>query len=132
MGNPQLFVAIYRPRYGNFRHWALHLHTDNQDYIFEVDGEQPAFIKVSSSSKPTEWDMLIESLYVGEIGIPDLATFKQLVDEAKVDNETLEWDCQDYVLELLEACEREAILDEDDPDYAETTEILKAKRGPIL
>ncbi|KAL2847190.1 hypothetical protein BJY01DRAFT_167612 [Aspergillus pseudoustus] len=132
MGNPSLFVAIYQPRYGNFQHWALHLHTDHEDFIFEVDGEHPSFIKVNSSAKPTDSDTLIESLYVGEIGIPDVATVKKIVDEARVDNETLEWDCQEYVLELLEACEREAILEEDDLDFAETKQILKTKRGPIL
>ncbi|KAL2802241.1 hypothetical protein BJX63DRAFT_120372 [Aspergillus granulosus] len=132
MGNPALFVAIYQPRYGNFQHWALHLHTDHEDFIFEVDGEHTSFTKASSSAKPTDSNTLIESLFVAEIGTPDVATVKQIVEEARVDNETLEWDCQEYVLEILETFEREAILEEDDLDYAEIKQVLKARRGPIL
>ncbi|KAL3488627.1 hypothetical protein BJX62DRAFT_239849 [Aspergillus germanicus] len=131
MGNPSLFVAIFQPRYGNFQHWALHLHTDHEDLVFEVDGEHPSFTKVTSPAKPTDSNTLVETLWVGEIGIPDIATLKQIVDEARVDNETLEWDCQEYVLEILEAREREAILEEDDLDYAESKQILKSRRGPI-
>ncbi|KAJ0420286.1 hypothetical protein BJY00DRAFT_301684 [Aspergillus carlsbadensis] len=132
MGNPSLSVAIFQPRYGNFQHWALHLHTDQEDLIFEVDGEHPSFTKVTSPAKPTDSNTLIESLWVGEIGIPDVATVKRIVAQARVDNEALEWDCQEYVLEVLEACEREAILEDDDLDYAEIKQILKSRRGPIL
>ncbi|KAL5333623.1 hypothetical protein BJX70DRAFT_54969 [Aspergillus crustosus] len=132
MGLPVLSVGIYQPRYGNFQHWALHLHTDFEDLIYEVDGEHPTFTKVTSHGKPTDTSSLIKSLFVGEIGIPDIATVKRVVEEAMVDNETLEWDCQDYVLEILEACEREAVLEENDPDYAEVKEILLHKRGPML
>ncbi|KAL3479654.1 hypothetical protein BJX99DRAFT_66836 [Aspergillus californicus] len=132
MGYQSLFVAFYHPRYGNFQHWALHLHTDSEDLIFEVDGEHPCFTKATTHGKPTDSDTLIESLFVGDIGIPDSPTVKQIVEEARVDNETLEWDCQDYVLEILEACEREAILEEYDMDYAEVKQILRSRRGPML
>ncbi|KAL4919571.1 hypothetical protein BDW62DRAFT_37266 [Aspergillus aurantiobrunneus] len=129
MGKPFLSVAIYRPRHGNFQHWALHLHTDFEYLIYEADGEHPSFIKATSVGNPTDNKSFIGSFYVGEIGIADIATAKRIVDEARVDNE---WDCQDYVLEILEACEREAVLDEEDLDYAEVKEIPRQKRGPML
>ncbi|BCS25490.1 uncharacterized protein APUU_50201S [Aspergillus puulaauensis] len=132
MSRPFLSVAIYRPRYGNFKHWALHLHTGSEDLVFEVDGEHPLFTKVTSTGKPTDNESFLESLHVGEIGIPDIPTVRRIVDEARVDNETLEWDCQEYVLEILEACEVEAVLEEEDPDYAEVKEILRRRRGPTL
>ncbi|KAL4783780.1 hypothetical protein BJX76DRAFT_357684 [Aspergillus varians] len=132
MGRPFLSVAIYRPRYGNFQHWAVYLHTDYEDLIYEVDGEHPSFTKATTTGKPTDNESLIESLFVGDIGVPDIATVKQIVDEARVDNETLQWDCQEYVLEILEACEREAVLEEQDLDYAEVKEILHQRRGPML
>ncbi|GKZ59209.1 hypothetical protein AnigIFM49718_005071 [Aspergillus niger] len=110
MKPPYVAVAIYHPRYGNFQHWALHLHSDTEDLIFEVD----------------------ESLFVCQIGSPDIPTVKNVVDATPVDNETLEWDCQDYVLDILEGCEREAVLEDEDADYAEAMEILRSRRGPIL
>ncbi|KAE8377065.1 hypothetical protein BDV26DRAFT_264378 [Aspergillus bertholletiae] len=129
---PTLYVAIYHPRYGNYQHWALHLHTATEDLIFEVDGEHPSFQKMTSRGKPSDSDSLIMSLLVGEIGDPDVPTVKAAVGAARVDNETLEWDCQEYVLEILGACEQEAVLDEDDEHYVEVMKFLKSKRGPIL
>ncbi|KAL4937931.1 hypothetical protein BDV06DRAFT_65296 [Aspergillus oleicola] len=57
---------------------------------------------------------------------------KRIVEEARTVNETLEWDCRDYVLQILEAYEREAVLEKQDPDYAETKETYARKRGPML
>ena len=67
-----------------------------------------------------------------QIGRPDIPTVKTVVNDTLVDNETLEWDGQDYVLEILEGCEEEAVLDEEDPDYVEALEILWSRRRPIL
>ncbi|KAF5856677.1 hypothetical protein ETB97_007034 [Aspergillus alliaceus] len=119
-----LFVAIYHPRYGNYQHWALHLHTATEDLIFEVDGEHPSFQKMTSHGKPSDSENLIMSLLVSEIGDPDVPTVKAVVDAARVDNETLEWDCQEYVLELLEACEEDAVLDRDDEHYVEVLSFI--------
>ncbi|GCB26962.1 hypothetical protein AAWM_09847 [Aspergillus awamori] len=132
MKPPYVAVAIYHPRYGNFQHWALHLHSDTEDLIFEVDGEHPCFQKVVSNGLPSDNLGFIESLFVCQIGSPDIPTVKDVVDATPVDNETLEWDCQDYVLDILEGCEREAVLEDEDADYAEAMEILRSRRGPIL
>ncbi|PWY85024.1 hypothetical protein BO70DRAFT_352130 [Aspergillus heteromorphus CBS 117.55] len=129
---PFLSVAIYHPRYGNFQHWALHLHSSSEDLLFEVDGEHPTFQKVVSHAIPSESPTFIKSVFVGHIGHPDIPTVKDVVNATAVDNETLEWDCQDYVLEILEGCEREAVLDDEDADYVEAREILRSIRGPML
>lgn len=49
-----------------------------------------------------------------------------------VDNETTEWDCQDYVLEILDNLEEEFVLDSDDEDYIDARQTLKDKRGAIV
>lgn len=43
-----------------------------------------------------------------------------------------EWDCQDYVLEILDNLEEEFVLDRDDEDYIEARQILMDKRGAIV
>lgn len=57
---------------------------------------------------------------------------KQAAETVPVDNETVEWDCQDYVLDILDNLEEEFILDCDDEDYRAAREILREKRGAIL
>jgi hypothetical protein len=100
--------------------------------IFEVDGEHPSFQKVTSHGKPSDSGTFIKSLFVSEIGNIDVPTVKAVIEDARVDNETLEWDCQEYVLEILEACEQEAVLDEEDAGYVEIMEYLKEIQGPLL
>ncbi|KAI9655413.1 MAG: hypothetical protein M1829_000649 [Trizodia sp. TS-e1964] len=54
------------------------------------------------------------------------------MDSAEVDNETLDWNCQDYVLESLDKLSEECILDEDDEDYVEGVKKAKEKYfGPL-
>lgn len=62
----------------------------------------------------------------------DVKTVKRTAETVSVDNETVEWDCQDYVLDILDNLEDEFILDRDDEDYRDAREILREKRGAIL
>lgn len=55
-----------------------------------------------------------------------------MANSIPVDNETSEWDCQDYVLEILDRLQEDYVLDEDDEDYQEARKELWSKRGPIV
>jgi len=58
---------------------------------------------------------------------------KVTAERVPVDNETVEWDCQDYyVLEILNKLENEFVLDADDEDYRNAKKDFKRKRGPII
>ena len=55
-----------------------------------------------------------------------------MIDNTKVDNETTEWNCQDYVIELLETLYEECIIDEDDKEYKRGMKKAKDKYfGPL-
>lgn len=88
--------------------------------IFEVSGEHPNFERNIQRCPPDLLEGFLHTLYVGLISKDDINTVKQIADNVFVDNETFEWDCQEYV------------LDEDDEDYRDAREILKDKRGAIL
>lgn len=62
----------------------------------------------------------------------DTNRIKEIASSQHVDNETTEWDCQDYLLELLEKLEDEYILDGDDEEYCEAKKELKKRRGAIV
>lgn len=70
-------------------------------------------------------------MYVGVIGKNDIDTVKQIVETVVVDNEVFEWDCQEYVLDMLDRLE-EYVLDCDDEDYRDAREILRDRRGAML
>lgn len=70
--------------------------------------------------------------YVGVISTADIEIIKNLASTILVDNAMAEWDCQDYVLEILNKLEDNFVLEKDDGDSREARSILKGKRGAIF
>lgn len=128
----QLHVVLYRPRYGNYQHWGLYLEDEREPLIFEVTGEHPKFERNIVKARPENSRSFLQKVYIGVIRKADVKNVKQAAETVPVDNETVEWDCQDYVLDVLDNLEEEFILDCDDEDYRDAREILREKRGAIL
>ncbi|KAI3097502.1 hypothetical protein CBS147333_9312 [Penicillium roqueforti] len=132
MAYPKLYVVFYRPRYGNYQHWALYVDDEDVPMIFEVVGQHPNFIRNVVKAKAEKSKSFLGKEYVGVIGKADIERIKNVASAIPVDNETVEWDCQDYVLEILDRLEDEFVLEEDDEDYREARSVLKEKRGAIV
>ncbi|KAL2014033.1 hypothetical protein VTN00DRAFT_1558 [Thermoascus crustaceus] len=122
---PTLSISIFHPEEGNRWHWALdleHEHTSPRSHtMYEVTSTTSSFsentITTTSSSSPANDHDLVHhrSIVLASINEVDLPTFRDVVAAARVDNETSHWNCQDYVLEILEALEEECVVgfDED-------------------
>lgn len=93
MGTPKLYVVFYRPRYGNYQHWALYLQTDTENLIFEVTGSHPNFkrnvVKVDSRNSQS----FVKMIFMDTVSSGDIATMQNVARTTKIDNETVEWDC---------------------------------------
>lgn len=63
-------------------------------------------------------------LYVAVLSNNNIDTVNQVAATVMVDNETVEWDCQEYVLDMLDALEEEFVLDRDDENYQWAREFL--------
>ncbi|KGO69517.1 hypothetical protein PITC_014070 [Penicillium italicum] len=83
------------------------------------------------TGQPSTWEHVYD-LYVGAVSKTDVERIKNVASTILVDNETLEWDCQDYVLEILDKLEDDYVLEGDDEDYREARSVLKGKRGAIV
>ncbi|KAL9087186.1 MAG: hypothetical protein Q9159_003753 [Coniocarpon cinnabarinum] len=127
-----LYIAIYRPHYGNFEHWGLCMEHDGEFTTFEVEGQHPEFVKNTHQGDPSNDERHLESIFVACIRKSDASSVKQAFDDANVDNETTEWNCQDFVLEMLAVLRDVEIVDEDDEEY-ETgrQEALDKHFGPM-
>jgi hypothetical protein len=128
---PNLYVAMYRPTSGNYEHWALYLIAGERHLLFQVKGQTPNFQKDASTGIPTNSRRHRRNIFLDTITVNDVAAFVRLFGAAEVDNDTSEWDCQDFVMELLEALEEEGVLDPDDEDYKANKELLKEYYGPL-
>lgn len=132
MSYPKLYVAFFRPFFGNYQHWALYLDNEEEQLIFEVTGEHPDFERNVQKSPPDLLDGFLHTLYVGVIDRNDIHAVTQVAETVFVDNETFEWDCQEYVLDILDRLEEEYVLDCDDEDYRDAREVLRDERGAML
>jgi hypothetical protein len=132
MTTAKLYAAFFSPRYGNFTHWALYLDDEDIPMVFEVTGQHPDFQRNVIQAKAEEDPTFLGKEYIGLVNQADIEEIKDAATAVHVDNETVEWDCQDYVLEILDKLVDDFILDEDDEDYREARMILREKRGPNL
>ena len=108
---------MYQPQKGNYEHWALYLSNGNEDIVFEVGGQHPKFTKNVMETKPENSRRHRRSILVGTINEQDLPELRKKMDEVEVDNETVHWNRQDYVIEAIDHLREECIIDEDDEDY---------------
>jgi hypothetical protein len=112
-----LSVALYRPRWGNLRHWALYLDTGN--WVYEVTGEAMHFTaEVKNGVIPNNSGSWIESIHVAEIQAADMPELHRIITETPVQNDVQGWCCQDYVMEALEYLNEEQIVDDEDFEKA--------------
>ena len=132
MSYPKLYVAFFRPQYGNYQHWGLCLDDDEEQLMFEVSGEHPNFERNIEKQPPEQLDGFLRKLYVAVISKTDIETVKQVAQTVPVDNDTVEWDCQEYVLDMLDRLEDEFVLDRDDEDYQDARETLGDRRGAMV
>ena len=132
MSYPKLYVAFFRPEYGNYQHWGLFLDDDEEQLMFEVAGVHPTFERNIEKQPPEKLEGFLQRVYVAVISKTDIETVKQVAETVPVDNETVEWDCQEYVLDMLDRLEDEFVLDRDDEDYQDARETLRDRRGAMV
>lgn len=129
---PLLYIAIYRPLEGNFKHWALFLDVSGSPYTFEAAGAHPSFTKEARIEHPESIDRYIRKILIADIADSDIADLIKYMETVAIDNETVEWNCQDYCLEAIEGMKDEFLIDENDEYYYEGLEEAKACFGPEI
>lgn len=117
------------PRYGNFAHWALCAETEETSKIYEVVGSHGSFTRHTIEARPQHSNRYMESIALGEVADVDFKLFETGINDTIVDNDTSEWDCQDFVLEILDKLEEECIIDGDDKFYQKQKKKIQEKRA---
>lgn len=114
----KLFITMCTPREGNFEHWALYLQEATKDTIFEVIGSHPNFERnVLNNVRPEDSGRFRRNILVATIHETDVPQLMKIMEEQLVDNETTEWNCQDYVIEAVDKLAEECVIDPDDEDF---------------
>ncbi|KAJ5179935.1 hypothetical protein N7492_003145 [Penicillium capsulatum] len=134
----QLLVAIYkRDRYATYpvpyayyEHFALYIDDGPKSIVFELDGCPPHSIRPSMSIRRPEHNCFrryLENRYVGEICMDDIGKIRELISNVRVKSRPKGRDCQNYVLDMMNALVEGGVL-EDTPDFYSVVEELIARR----
>ncbi|OJJ42143.1 hypothetical protein ASPZODRAFT_137455 [Penicilliopsis zonata CBS 506.65] len=69
-----------------------------------------------------------ELIHMCDVPASNITAIKEAARNAPIHNEHPGYNCQDYILELLDDLEKEGIIDETDPDYQMKKELVTAKQ----
>lgn len=100
----------------NFQRWALCLNADDLDVTFEATGSHPLFQPDVEYSRPEHSKNYVGKVFVATISDEDIQRVYDVSDATPVNNRNVEWDCQDYVLDVLDRLENECILSTVQPE----------------
>lgn len=116
---PRLYVALYAPVQGNVKHWALYLEGVG---IFQVVGDPMEFeLNVRLRVRPQDSARYTGRVYIAEVD--DTREFVQVVRTTHISNDVAHWNCQNFVLDVLEGLNDDDVLD--DYDYQEAKDKLE-------
>lgn len=83
--------------------------------MYEVTGESPPN---AIPGKPTSTNRHRRNIFVYDINATDIPEFIKAISAVKAQNSISHWNCQDYVIEVLEKLEEEeCVIDGDDKAY---------------
>lgn len=97
--------------------------------IYRVIGRHGTFQRNVVHTRPDNSIRFEGTIYLGEVADQDFDDFEKTITATNVDNETVEWDCQGYVLEILDNLEDAYIIDGDDETFQKQKQKLKNMRA---
>jgi hypothetical protein len=135
MKDLELCVAISRPvrnqadRLSNYYHWAFHVFNKvtGTHKLFETAGEQNQLDTQENDAPP---ERVVKSIIVGYSPSDSLPTIRDAIRTVEVQNDVFSWDCQDYVIEIMDALEEASLLG-DMPKYDQVKAAIKRMRGSM-
>lgn len=112
-----LHVAIYH-NLGLYKHWNLYIERPNQEEtILHVLGYSTNYRFEMRSSNARESARLSELIDMCVVPASKIEAIKEAAQNAPIPNEYPGFNCQDYVLDLLDDLETKGIIDGKDEDY---------------
>ena len=125
----KLHVAIYDED-GVYKHWKLFVEgaTDSEMILLHIMGSSTRYHFEMRNSNARDSKTLSELVYLCDVSASKVDAIKDIAKNAVIHNEFPGYNCQDYVIELLDALEEEGIIDEADTTYASNKANVKSKQ----
>ncbi|MCJ1422919.1 hypothetical protein MMC29_000799 [Sticta canariensis] len=128
---PSLSVAMYQSEHGVYEHWALHLQNNTTDTIYEVVGELPNFQTHVLLKSPSATKRHKRSVFLCNINETDMALFENVLATLAPANSPEGWNCQNYVLDVIDELEEKGVIENSNEAYIEAKKQLSEHFGPL-
>nr|POE61838.1 hypothetical protein CFP56_73142 [Quercus suber] len=129
MPTAELSVAVYDNDGSVFKHWTLFYDgpSDEEKFIFNIMGSSTRYRYEKRQSDARASATLLELVTICRVDVSKLSIIEDLAQTAEIHNEAPGYNCQDYVLELLDALENNDVINGQDKKYRKSRAILEAK-----
>ncbi|KAJ5688702.1 hypothetical protein N7462_003094 [Penicillium macrosclerotiorum] len=129
MSTIPIYVAIL-PGEGAFNHWGLFIDgtTDQDKALLQVKGSDGQFKYEPETRDARQSEGLIELFYLCHVGVIKVEEIKAAADQATIYNDIPGWNCQDYVIDLLEELQEKAIMGNQNQDFEKQMVLLRGKQ----
>lgn len=126
-----LHVAIHENDSGVYKHWSLFIDgpTDTEKIELNIKGSSTSYyFEMMESSNARESASLLELIHLYDADASTIGVIKDAGRNATIHNEYPGYNCQDYVLELLDELEAKGIIDGKDAKYRKNRKIVESKQ----
>jgi hypothetical protein len=117
MSKIKVYVAISDDG-GVYKHWALFIdQAEAEATLLNVKGSDGRF-RYETEKRDVRYDQsLVELVYLCDVDVAKANTIRNIARTIPVHNEISRWNCQDYVLDLLDELEERKVIDGEDEVY---------------
>ncbi|KAJ5929200.1 hypothetical protein N7454_007048 [Penicillium verhagenii] len=118
MSSIPLYIAVTHGD-GAFKHWGLFIDDKNQTdkTVLQVKGSDGSFRYEAETKDARNSPDLIQLIYLCNVDLPKANSIKSIAGRVEVHNDISGWNCQDYVLDLMDELEEKGVLDGLDVRY---------------
>lgn len=129
----RLYVAIYDDG-GVYKHWSLFIDgpTDDEKIILHIMGSSTRYRFDKRNSNARESASLVEMVYLCDVQNSKIDAITDAAENATIHNEFPGYNCQDYILELLDDLEEKGIINRNDAGYKRNRKTVEGKQEGMI
>ncbi|PYI05342.1 hypothetical protein BO78DRAFT_447680, partial [Aspergillus sclerotiicarbonarius CBS 121057] len=122
-----LHVAIYNGG-GVYKHWSLFIDGPTEKTILNIVGSSTRYRFEERDSNARESATLVELVYLCDVDDSKISAIKDAADKMTIRNEAPGYNCQDYILDLLDHLEGKSIINGNNANYKKNRETVEGKQ----
>lgn len=125
-------VAIHHD--GEFyKHWGILIENPEgpESILLQVMGSDGRLRYEPETKDIRTSSALVELVYLCDVDKTKIGSIETVARKVTVQSEIKGWNCQDYVLDLLDALENEAIVDKEDVGYQNQKNLVRGRQDGL-